>query len=286
MKDEQSYYVPHSSKWPIIAAVAVGVLLFGLAMLLHNMQFSWQVIILGVGLMAYMLYGWFSQVIDESQQGLYSKQMDRTFRQGMFWFIFTEVMFFAALFGALFYARNISVPELAETEILWPGFEASWPLLNNPNPKSFPNPINAMHALWIPLINTFILLSSSLTLTIAHHALYDNNRQRLNWFLGATLLLGVLFLGSQAYEYHLAYSKLKLTIDSGIYGTTFFMITGFHGLHVLIGAITLYVIWLRCLRGDFKTESHFGLEASVWYWHFVDVVWLCVFVYVYILPIN
>lgn len=241
------------------------------------------------------MVGWFGSVINESQNGLYSEQMDRTFRWGMFWFIFSEIMFFAGFFFALFYVRNFSVPwlggvgaltKLETHKVLWPNFAATWPLLHNPNPQAFANPLHDMPPLWLPLFNTFALLSSSVTITLAHHALLQKHRKLLTSMLMMTILLGALFLCLQAYEYHEAYTEFKMRLDSGIYGTTFFMLTGFHGMHVTIGVIMLSIILARCLRGHFTPEHHFAFQASAWYWHFVDVVWLCLFIYVYVLPLR
>lgn len=281
-----SYYVPNLSKWPLVAACGLGSLALGAASWFQGMTIGPYAVAFGLAVIVYMMLGWFGAVINESQSGLYSKQTDRSFRWGMFWFIFSEVMFFSVFFGALFYARNIAVPDLSADQLLWPGFQAQWPLLNNPDPAKFPNPNAAMPALWLPLINTFVLIASSVTITYAHHALLVNNRQKLNLLLLATIVLGVGFLCLQAYEYHHAYTDLGLKLSTGIYGTTFFMLTGFHGMHVTIGSIILAMILLRCWRGDFDPQHNFGFEAAAWYWHFVDVVWLCLFVYVYVLPIR
>ena len=139
----------------------------------------------------------------------------------------------------------------------------------------------AMGAWGVPALNTAILLTSGVTLTIAHHAIQQGQRRTLNIFLAATFLLGFIFMGFQAYEYIHGYNELNLTLESGVYGTTFYMLTGFHGLHVTLGAIMLLVVWLRCLRGHFTKDNHFAFEAVAWYWHFVDVVWLFLFIFVY-----
>lgn len=291
----QPYYVPEQSKWPIIAAIGLGFLAVGAATCFHGDPYGPYVLSIGIFAIIYMMVGWFGNVINESQDGLYSAQMDRTFRWGMFWFIFSEVMFFAGFFGALFYARNISVPwlggegaytKLGTHEYIWTNFVAQWPLLDNPDPSKFPGPEHAMGAVGLPLINTFILILSSVTITFAHHALIANKRKILDVMLLATIILGSSFLLLQAYEYYHAYTELKLTLNSGIYGTTFYMLTGFHGAHVTIGTIMLITMLVRCFKGHFSAEHHFAFEATVWYWHFVDVVWLCLFVYVYVLPLK
>lgn len=295
MAQEQSYYVPEQSKWPIIATVGLGLTLYGVASIMVNAKqgesttLSWLMFFAGALVMAYMLFGWFGSVIREGRAGLYSDQMDRSFRWGMSWFIFSEVMFFAAFFGALFYVRVFAVPWLggegdkATANMLWEGFQASWPLINNPDPEAFPGPKEVIGPWGLPFINTILLVSSSFTITVAHHALKAGNRQKLKLWLGATILLGLAFLVLQAEEYVHAYQDLDLTLSSGIYGSTFFMLTGFHGAHVTLGTIMLIVMFFRVQKGHFTEDSHFGFEASSWYWHFVDVVWLCLFVFVYII---
>ena len=225
-------------------------------------------------------------LIQESQQGLYSPQMDRSFKQGMSWFIFSEVMFFFAFFGALFYARIFSVPWLGgasnnemTNEVLWPNFEAIWPLLTTPAGEV----TQQMSWQGLPLINTVILLTSSVTLHIAHKAIEQEQRGKLNVFLAITVLLGMVFLVLQGEEYIHAYEELNLTLQSGIYGNTFYLLTGFHGLHVTLGTLLLLIVLIRVLKGHFSSEQHFAFQAAAWYWHFVDVVWLCLFFFVYVL---
>jgi cytochrome c oxidase subunit 3 len=228
----------------------------------------------------YMMFGWFGTVIHESEGGKFNKQVDLSFRWGMSWFIFSEVMFFAAFFGALFYMRMMSVPGLASgdtVEQIWPGFVAHWPISGPGIEETF----TPMGAWGIPAINTLILLSSGVTVTWAHWALKKNNRPQLIAGLIATIALGILFLSLQAYEYVHAYHELNLTLGMGAYGATFFMLTGFHGFHVTVGTIMLIVILGRSLAGHFTAEHHFAFEGVSWYWHFVDVVWLLLFVLVY-----
>jgi len=250
---------------------------------------SWMIFLAGSVVMAYMLFGWFGNVIQESRSGMYSGQMDRSFRWGMSWFIFSEVMFFAAFFGALFYARVFAVPWLAgegergPAEMLWPEFQAAWPLMINPNSELFPGPKEIIDPWHLPLLNTFLLVSSSVTVTIAHKALKNNKRTQLKLWLAATVLLGMAFLAFQVEEYVEAYTTLDLTLQSGIYGTTFFMLTGFHGAHVTLGTLMLFIMFVRVLKGHFDKDNHFGFEAASWYWHFVDVVWLGLFVFVYVI---
>lgn len=295
MTTPQTYYVPAQSKWPIIATVGLGTTLYGAAMIMVNSSqgnstsFSWTVFTIGSLIMAYMLYGWFGSVIKESRSGLYSPQMDRSFRWGMSWFIFSEVMFFAAFFGALFYARTFAVPWLGgegdrgSSNMLWEGFQATWPLLANPDPQAYPSPSATIGPWGLPLVNTILLVTSSFTVTVAHHGMKQGNRRKLKIWLAATILLALAFLFFQAEEYVHAYTELGLTLKSGIYGTTFFMLTGFHGVHVFVGTLMLSIMLIRIMKGHFTADNHFGFEAASWYWHFVDVVWLGLFIFVYVL---
>ena len=277
------YYLPEPSHWPIVGSVGLFLMLGGFANFLHGG--TWIVSAVGAAIIIFMLFGWFGTVISESQAGKYNSQVDMTFRMGMGWFIFSEVMFFAAFFGALFYARVFSVPWLGgasnnvmTNELLWPAFEAVWP---TNGPGAMGGDYTSMGAWGIPAINTLILLSSGVTVTWAHWGLKKADRTQLILGLMATVALGFLFMGLQAYEYIHAYSELNLTLESGMYGTTFYMLTGFHGLHVTLGATMLTVIMIRAMKGHFTEENHFAFEAVAWYWHFVDVVWLGLFIFVY-----
>jgi cytochrome c oxidase subunit 3 len=283
---EDRYYVPHDSQWPIVGSIGLLFLMVGVSNWLNGADAGFWIMLAGVAVMVFMLFGWFGAVISESQDGLYNDQVDKSFRMGMFWFIFSEVMFFAAFFGALFYTRTMAVPWLGGDSnnfftniILWEGFEATWP---TNGPADVGGKFEVMGPLGLPLINTVILLTSSVTVTIAHHALIAGQRGILKTFLAMTFLLGFFFVGLQAYEYVHAYHDLNLKLTSGIYGSTFFMLTGFHGMHVTIGAIMLLIIWLRVLKGHFTATNHFAFEAVAWYWHFVDVVWLGLFIFVYV----
>lgn len=280
-----NYYVPHGSHWPIVGSIGLTSLLVGFSIYLNGGDIGAFLMAAGVIVTLIMIFGWFGAVIGESQAGAYNAQVDRSFRWGMFWFIFSEVMFFAAFFGALFYAREFSVPWLggegakeATNLFLWEGYEATWPTAG---PADLGGGFTAMPAWGIPALNTAILLTSGATITWAHWGLKENKRQHLILGLLATVALGSIFLGFQAYEYGHAYQDLNLKLTSGIYGSTFFMLTGFHGLHVTIGAIMLTVMLLRSLKGHFTPKQHFAFEAAAWYWHFVDVVWLGLFIFVY-----
>jgi len=282
---QEGYYVPHGSHWPIVGSVGLTTLLAGFASWLNGASSGQMVMIFGVVVTLIMIFGWFGTVIRESESGLYDAQVDKSFRWGMFWFIFSEVMFFAAFFGALFYARNLSVPWLGgegsglmTKEVLWPGYQAAWPTAG---PADIGGEFEPMPAWGLPAINTLILLSSGATVTWAHWGLKEGKRSHLILGLMATISLGFLFIAFQATEYMEAYHEMNLTLGSGIYGSTFFMLTGFHGLHVTIGAIMLTVMLLRSIKGHFTPKNHFAFEAAAWYWHFVDVVWLGLFIFVY-----
>jgi cytochrome c oxidase subunit 3 len=279
------YYVPHGTTWPIIGSIGLTTLLVGLASYLNGSGVGTTMMAIGLAITLFMVFGWFGTVIKESESGAYNDQVDKSFRWGMGWFIFSEVMFFAAFFGALFYARVFSVPwlgggDVETTDLLWNGWEAIWP---TNGPANVGGEFRYMGPWGIPAINTLLLLASGVTVTFAHWALKKGQRAPLILWLLATVVLGFVFLGFQGYEYYHAYHELGLTLGSGIYGSTFFMLTGFHGFHVTLGAIMLTVIMLRCMKGHFTADNHFGFEGVAWYWHFVDVVWLGLFIFVYIL---
>jgi cytochrome c oxidase subunit III len=273
------YYVPDPSRWPIFGSMALLLMAFGAATSFNGVAWGKYLLIAGLLILVYMLAGWFGTVAHESEGGKYNKQVDTSFRWGMGWFIFSEVMFFAAFFGALFYMRVLSVPWLGDLEhkLLWPEFTATWPVAGPGIKEQF----SPMGAWGIPALNTLLLLSSGVTITWAHWGLLNNNRSQLIWGLVMTIALGMTFLGFQIYEYVHAYSDLNLKLTMGAYGATFFMLTGFHGFHVTVGTIMLWVILFRSVAGHFTAEHHFGFEGVAWYWHFVDVVWLILFVFVY-----
>lgn len=281
------YHLPAPSQWPVLASAAVFTLLFGTANWLHNVWFGSYLSLLGLVFLLYVIHGWFSDVIQENRKGIsLGKKVDHSFRYGMCWFIFSEVMFFASFFGALFYTRVFVIPELSNAIsishiLLWPEFQNIWPLTQNPNPANFIGPSSVMSAWGIATINTAILLTSGVTVTIAHVALLKGKRMLMITAQITTILLGISFLLLQAKEYTEAYVDKGLTLASGIYGSTFFMLTGFHGLHVTIGTIGLCIILYRMLKNDFSKQNHFAFEGVAWYWHFVDVVWLLLFVFVY-----
>ncbi len=286
-----AYYIPDPSRWPIVGSIALFVTFIGAGLFLNGV--TPVVLYIGLAAVIYMFYGWFSDVIKESMAGNYNSQVDVSFRWGMSWFIFSEVMFFAAFFGALFYARVYSVPwlsgegaKLSTHEFLWPDFQMVWPLLTTPDmtlslSSQFTEIKEVIPAWGIPAINTLILLTSGATITFAHWALKKEKRAALIFWMIATVVLGAIFLFLQAEEYIHAYKDLDLKLTSGIYGSTFFMLTGFHGFHVFMGATMILIITLRCMKGHFTAKDHFAFEGVAWYWHFVDVVWLGLFIFVY-----
>ncbi len=307
---ENSYYVPDSSPLAIMAATSVAIFILGFATGLNSITFGkgggsigWSMMIAGLMCFISTLFIWFRASIVENHQGMASEQLKRSYVLGMQWFIFSEVMFFGAFFGTLFYVRQLVVPWLAgeggrsglTESILWEGFKNTWPLISTPqdtvgiagqyqaNNGTFAGAKESMRWDGLPLINTILLLTSSLTCHFAHSYIKANNRGMFNLWLGVTLLLGFSFVGCQATEYHEAYTELGLTLKSGIYGSTFFILTGFHGFHVCMGATMLTVQWLRSTtKGHFTPTDHFGFEMASWYWHFVDVVWVGLFLFVYI----
>jgi cytochrome c oxidase subunit III len=277
------YYLPQPSLWPIIGSVALLLMAVGGVMTMREIDHGGWVLLAGLAVLLYMMFGWFGEVIRDSEAGRYNKQVDSSFRWSMSWFIFSEVMFFAAFFGALFYTRVLSVPWLADAEtgsMLWEGFSATWPTAG-PGLTADGLKFSPMGAWGLPAINTLLLLTSGVTVTWAHWGLKKNKRSQLIIGLAMTVALGALFLGLQAYEYHHAYTEMGLTLGAGVYGATFFMLTGFHGFHVLIGTTMLIVMLLRSIAGHFTADHHFAFEAVSWYWHFVDVVWVLLFILVY-----
>ena len=277
---QQHYSVPQPAPWPILGSAALLLMAIGGVFVMNGTRAGWASIGAGFLLLVYMMARWFGDVIRESEGGKYGGWEDLSFRWGMSWFIFSEVMFFGAFFAALFWARVYSVPDLGSIEsnaLMWPGFAPRWPSAG----PAFEGQFAPMAAWGIPAINTLLLLSSGVTVTMAHWALKENDRRQLILFLALTVALGVLFIGLQAYEYGHAIRELNLKLSTGIYGSTFYMLTGFHGFHVTCGAVMLTVILARCIRGHFTPDHHFGFEGVAWYWHFVDVVWLGLFICVY-----
>ncbi|ABM96130.1 cytochrome c oxidase subunit 3 [Methylibium sp. Pch-M] len=280
------YFVPGPSRHPIMAAIGLLFVIFGAGQWVNGHGWGAYVLLFGLLWWAFVLQQWFRQAIGESEGGQYSDRIDVSFRWSMSWFIFSEVMFFAAFFGALYWTRVHSVPNLGDLEnaLLWPDFKAVWPSVAagaTASPAGIVEPFTTMGPFWLPTINTALLLTSGVTLTIAHHALRENHRGKTIAFMWLTVLLGLTFLFVQGYEYHHAYTELNLKLSSGVFGSTFFMLTGFHGFHVFVGMLMLLFITIRLMKGHFTPERHFGFEGAAWYWHFVDVVWLGLYVVVY-----
>jgi cytochrome c oxidase subunit III len=280
------YFVPGPSSHPVMAAVGLFFVILGAGQWVNGA--GWGAYSLAFGLVFWLtvLFQWFRESVKESEGGLYGHKVDLSFRWSMSWFIFSEVMFFGAFFSALWWARMHSVPALGsiENSLIWPNFSAVWPSLQagaTASPAGIIEPFQTMGPFWLPTINTALLLTSGVTLTIAHHALQAGNRGKTIAFMWMTVLLGIVFLFVQGYEYAHAYSVYNLKLTSGIFGSTFFLLTGFHGFHVFVGMLMLLFITLRLQKGHFTASRHFGFEGAAWYWHFVDVVWLGLYILVY-----
>lgn len=283
MSTSDAYYIPHKATWPVIGTLGLVTMLAGFANFLNGSSIGSTLMVIGLLIFIAMLVGWFTLQAHESETGMYSHEVGISYRMGMMWFIFSEIVFFAVFFGTLWYTRNLSVPWLgsgATKEILHSAYEATWP---TNGPAALGGKFEPMGAWGLPFLNTLILLTSGVSCTWAHHGLLAKNRDQLIKGLIATVALGFLFVTFQAFEYHEAYTEMGLTLGSGVYGSTFFMLTGFHGFHVCVGAIILSVVLFRSWKGHFKPENHFAFEAAAWYWHFVDVVWLGLFVFVYLM---
>jgi len=287
MTTQDQYYVPTVARWPIVGAIGLFLMTSGAATMMNEIPAGLWILVFGCAVMIVMFSGWFAEVIAESERGIFKRNEDYSFRLGMIWFILSEVMFFAAFFGALFYTRMFSVPWIGgegtgamTNQLLYPGYDAAWPTAG---PGQLGGAFEIIPAFGLPLVNTLLLLTSGLTITLAHWALKKSKRGPLIGWMIATVLLGSTFLFFQVTEYIHAYRELGLTLGSGIYGSTFFMLTGFHGVHVTFGTIMLIVITLRCISGHFTADKHFAFEGVAWYWHFVDVVWLGLFIFVYVL---
>jgi cytochrome c oxidase subunit 3 len=280
------YFVPAPSRFPVQASFGLLLVIFGAGQWVNGHGWAAWVLLAGFIVWAFVLQQWFRAAIGESEGGLYSDRIDISFRWSMSWFIFSEVMFFGAFFGALYWTRLHALPNLGSLEnaVLWPDFKAVWPTVAagaTGSPAGIVDPFTTMGPWPIPTINTMLLLTSGVTLTIAHHALIENKRAVAIVWMWLTVLLGATFLGFQIFEYHHAYTELNLKLSSGAYGSTFFMLTGFHGFHVFVGMMMLLFITIRLMKGHFTPQRHFGFEGAAWYWHFVDVVWLGLYIVVY-----
>jgi cytochrome c oxidase subunit 3 len=280
------YYVPHASRHPVMASIGLFFVILGAGQWVNGSGWGMYSLVFGLVWWLVVLYQWFKDAIAESEGGLYGHKIDLSYRWSMTWFIFSEVMFFGAFFSALWWARVHSVPALGSLDnaLLWPDFKAVWPSVAvgaTASPGGIVEPFQTMGPFWLPTINTALLLTSGVTLTIAHHAIQAGNRAKTIAWMWVTVLLGLTFLLVQGYEYMHAYQDLNLKLNSGIFGSTFFMLTGFHGFHVFVGMLMLLFITLRLQKGHFTADRHFGFEGAAWYWHFVDVVWLGLYILVY-----
>jgi len=280
------YFIPSPSAYPVGVAAGLFLVILGASQWINGVGWGAWVLLVGMTVWLGVLFLWFRQAIAESESGQYSDRIDVSFRWSMSWFIFSEVMFFAAFFGALYWARVYSVPMLGnlDHQILWPDFKALWPSSvagATASPAGIVEPFSTIGPWPLPTINTALLLTSGITLTIAHHALIAGQRSKTIVWMWVTVLLGAAFVCVQAYEYLHAYRDLNLKLNSGIFGSTFFMLTGFHGFHVFVGMLMLIFITLRLMKGHFTPDRHFGFEGAAWYWHFVDVVWLGLYFVVY-----
>jgi cytochrome c oxidase subunit 3 len=271
------YHIIDPSPWPLLTSIGAFVMLFGAVGLMRwnmggefnlfgiNFATPW-IFVIGLVLTVYCMFSWWGDAIKEGLQGHHTRVVQLHLRYGMIMFIASEVMFFAAWFWAFFDASLFANEAIQASRVEFVG--GQWP----------PKGLEVLDPWHLPLYNTVILLLSGTTLTWAHHALLHNDRKGATLGLTVTVLLGVLFTFVQAYEYMHA----PFAFSESIYGATFFMATGFHGFHVIVGTIFLLVILIRVIMGHFTPESHFGFEAAAWYWHFVDVVWLFLFFSIYI----
>lgn len=262
------YHLVDPSPWPIVGAIAAFITAIGAVVWMHGSA-PWVMIIGLIGIL-YTMFMWWRDIIAEAHKGDHTPVVALHLRYGMIMFIASEVMFFVAWFWAFFDASLFTgevqqVARIGETGGVWP-----------------PKGIEVFDPWHLPLVNTLILLTSGTTVTWAHHALLNNDREGLKWGLIATVALGVLFTAIQAYEYANAAFAFNRDNGGNIYGSTFFMATGFHGFHVIIGTIFLAVCLFRAMAGHFTPKQHFGFEAAAWYWHFVDVVWLFLFSAIYV----
>lgn len=279
------YFIPGPSSRPVMSAIGLFFVILGAGQWVNDHGWGAYVLLFGLVWWLTVLYLWFKDAINESEAGHYGHKVDLSYRWSMSWFIFSEVMFFGAFFTALWWARMHSVPALGNIEnaLLWPDFQAVWPTAAagvTAAPGALIETFSTVGPFWLPTINTALLLTSGVTLTIAHHALQVGNRSKTIAFMWLTVALGIVFLGVQGYEYVHLYRDLNLKLTSGVYGSTFYMLTGFHGFHVFIGMLMLLFITLRLQKGHFSKDRHFGFEGAAWYWHFVDVVWLGLYVLV------
>lgn len=256
---------PAAALWPFLAAIGIFCVLSGLVLWVNHLRWGPALVAGGGVVLARQIYGWFSDVLGETLRGDHDAAAETSFRHGMISFILSEAFLFLALFFSLLYVRWAVLPALGQGATLWPDVGA------------------IAGAGGIPLWNTLLLLASGMTVTWAHHALRHDRRGVVLFALGLTLLLAAVFLGLQTYEYLYVHYVAGVSLGTGIYGSLFFVMTGLHGLHVVVGAGMLIAVLVRVARGQFVTGSRFGFDAAAWYWHFVDVVWIGIYGFFYLL---
>ncbi|WP_297516037.1 cytochrome c oxidase subunit 3 [uncultured Caulobacter sp.] len=279
---KHDYHILPPSPWPFVGSAAATVMAIGLIGWIKGGVFgiekgNWAIFAAGIAGVLYTMFGWWSDVAKEARAGDHTPVVSIGLRYGMILFIASEVMFFVAWFWMFFemalFHHHRTLSSIEEVRTAW----ATWP----------PAGVETVSPWHLPLVNTLTLLLSGTTVTWAHHALQVGDRKGAKWGLILTILLGALFTTIQVYEYshinheHLFYSEAAA--NSGLYGSTFFLATGFHGFHVFVGTIFLIVCLIRLMNGAFTPQKHFGFEAAAWYWHFVDVVWLFLFAFIYVI---
>jgi cytochrome c oxidase subunit 3 len=278
---KHDYHLVNPSPWPLVGSIAATVMALGGVIWMKGLfglpKGTGLVFFAGLAGVLYTMFGWWRDVVKEANAGDHTPVVSIGLRYGMILFIASEVMFFVAWFWIFFemalFHQHRTLSSIEEVRTAW----AHWP----------PTGVEAVPAWHLPLVNTLTLLLSGTTVTWAHHALQQGDRKGAKYGLILTVLLGVLFTSIQVYEYHhiLEHKYFFNTeaVNSGLYGSSFFMATGFHGFHVLIGTIFLAICLLRLINGGFTPQKHFGFEAAAWYWHFVDVVWLFLFAFIYVI---
>lgn len=281
--------VPESSKWPIVGAIGLFLIAIGIVNWIHQNSIGPWLFLLGACVMAFMLFGWFYDVVQENMTTLrHDRQTRISYRWGMFWFIFAELMFFGVFFGALFYIRMFSVPWLAGEGsgrithlLLWPNFQNLWPVFAPPNPGLFSGPKTVFDPWQLPALNTIILICADAAMTWAYWAVLKSSRWQLIVGQVLAIILSICFLLLQVHEYGVAYTQKGLMFNSGIYGSTFFMLTGVHATHVIVGIVIVLALLYRSIRGHFDKDHAFAIAATSWYYHFIDVLWIALFIFVY-----
>ena len=278
---KHDYHLVNPSPWPLVGSIAAVVMAVGGVVWMKGLfglpKHTWWLFALGFAGIIYTMIGWWMDVVKEANEGDHTPVVSIGLRYGMIMFIASEVMFFVAWFWIFFemalFHHHRTLSGIEEVRTAW----ATWP----------PKGVETVEAWHLPLVNTLTLLLSGTTVTWAHHALQTGDRKGAKWGLILTIVLGALFTSIQAYEYHEIITEKFFfspeAANSGLYGSAFFMATGFHGFHVLIGTIFLTVCLIRLLNGAFTPKQHFGFEAAAWYWHFVDVVWLFLFAFIYVI---